>query len=142
MNKLNKTFSFISVCCAILVLSFAVFYIWTTAKKAMLSSCISSVAGEIVEYSHQIGNYAQNGETWYVLTDNEAKSVFSNERITFGGCSKFKSQPQDLTERNLKIAVRRNSEYGYRVIVWSKGFDNVSGTEDDIGSFGDEKIPN
>jgi hypothetical protein len=142
MNKLNKTFSFISVCCAILVFSFAVYYIWTTAKGAMLSSCVSSLAGDVVEYSHEIGNFAQNGETWYVLTDDEVKYVFSNKRITFGSCSTFKSQPQDLKERNLKIAVKKNSEYGYKIIVWSKGFDNISGTEDDISSSWDEKIPN
>ena len=108
----------------------------------MLRSCISSVAGDVVEYSYEIGDFARNGENWYVLTDEEAASIFSNERITFGGCSTFKSQPQDLTERNLKIAVKKNGEQGFEVMVWSKGFDNISGTEDDIGSPWDEEIPN
>jgi hypothetical protein len=142
MNKLNKTFSFISALCIILVFSFGFYSIWTVAQRVMLRSCVSSVAGDVVEYSNYIGNLAQNGDNWYVLTDTETKSVFSNERITFNGCSSLKSQPPDFMERNLKIAIRKNSEYGYRVMVWSRGFDNVSGTEDDIGSSWNEKIPN
>ncbi len=58
--------------------SFAVYYIWTAVKRAMLHSCVSSVASEIAEYSNEIGNFAQNGKNWYVLTDDETKSVFSN----------------------------------------------------------------
>ena len=76
------------------------------------------------------------------MTDDEAKSIFSNQHIAFGGCSSFKSQPQDFNERSFKIAVKGNSEYGYRVMVWSKGFDNVSGTEDAIVSPFGEKIRN
>lgn len=108
----------------------------------MLRSCVSSVASDVVEYSNEIGNFARNDENWYVLTDAEINYVFSNRHITFRGCSRFKSQPQDFSERNFKIAVIKNSEYGYRIMVWSKGFDNVSGTEDDISSSWDEKIPN
>jgi hypothetical protein len=131
MNKLNKTFSFISALCIILVFSFGFYSIWTTAQRVMLRSCVSSVAGAVVEYSNEIDDYARNNVDWHILTDDEAKIIFANEHISFRGCSKFKSQPQDLTEKNPKIAVKKNGEFGYQVIVWSKGFDNMSGTEDD-----------
>lgn len=142
MSKLSKTFSLISAVCAILLFSFVFYYIWTITQRVILRSCISSFIGDVAEYSNQIDDFAQNGENWYVLTDNEAKSVFSNEHISFGGCFNLKSQPQDMKEKNLKIAVRKTSEYGYRIMVWSKGFDNISGTEDDIVSPSDEKVPN
>ena len=142
MSKLSKTFSLISAVCAILLLSFVFYYICITTQKAVLRSCISSVVGDVAEYSNEIGDFARNGENWYVLTDDEAKSVLSNKHLTFGGCFQLKSQPQDMKEKNLKIAVRKNSEYGYSIMVWSKGFDNISGTEDDIVSPSDEKVPN
>jgi len=46
-----------------------------------------------------------------------------------------------LKDNNLKIAVRKNSKSGYMVMVWSKGFDNISGTEDDIVIPYGEKVP-
>lgn len=106
-----------------------------------MRSCVSSVAGDIAEYSAEIRKFAQNAENWYVLTDEEAKIIFSNERITFSDCSKLKSQPQDLTQRNPRIAVKKRGEQSFELLIWSKGFDNISGTEDDIGSSSDEKIP-
>lgn len=141
MSKSNKTFSLISAVVAILILSFVFYYIWIITQRAILRSCISSIVGDVVEHSNQIGDFAQNGENWYVLTDDETESVLSDERISFGNCFQFKSQPQDMKEKKLKLAVRKNSEYGYSVMVWSNGFDNISGTSDDLVIPYGEKVP-
>ena len=140
MHKLSKILTFLSVVFATLLLFFAVSSVWNWTKKNLLSNCVYFVGSDVVEYSPNIRNFAQSSENWYVLTDDEAQSVLVN--IPIQNCSFINSQPQDLKEKRLKIAVRKTSGDGFEIIVWSKGFDNISGTADDIVFPSDEKVPN
>ncbi|CAN5438111.1 hypothetical protein BH10ACI1_BH10ACI1_14210 [soil metagenome] len=119
-----------------MLLSFAFFYIWKITKAEILRECVSSVAGDIVEHWRATEDFSRNSENWYVLTDDEAKSVLSNEMINFDGCRNLTSKPQDMKDKNLKIAFK-----GSKIMVWSRGFDNISGTEDDILMPYGEKVP-
>ena len=141
MNNLNKIFILISTVSVIFILSVVFHKIWISAQRAAIHSCVSSIASDIVEYSNDIGNFAQSRENWYVLTDSQAKEILSDKNINFEDCVQVNSKPQDIKEKTLKIAVRKNSESGFRVMAWSKGFDNTSGTEDDIVSPFGEEVP-
>jgi len=140
MNKLEKTFSLLSVFFAVLIFSFLIYIVWNYAKNSALYSCVYSAGVDLIEYSPELHNLARSSENWYVLTDDEAK--FALKSISFRRCSQSDSQPQDMKERNFKIAVIKSSEYGFRIIVWSRGFDNISGTADDIVFPRHEKVPN
>ena len=101
-------------------------------KTEVLRFCINNTIGDIVEYSFKIGDFARETDKWYVLTDTEIDSVFSNEHIKINYWSSFSVVPQDIKERKLKIAVKKDAQKSYQVMVWSRGFDNISGTDDDI----------
>ncbi len=141
MIRLEKIFSLFSALFAVLIFAFLIYIISNYVKNSMLRSCVSSVESDLAEYSaDKLHNFAQSSESWYVLSDDEAKSALEN--ISPQNCSQSNFQPQDMKERKFKIAVKGNGEHSFRVMVWSKGFDNISGTEDDfIKSFG-EKVPN
>ncbi len=140
MNKIDKIFSLLSALFAVLIISFLALLVWNQAKNYALRSCVHSVGSDVVEYSSELHDFARSSESWYVLTDDEAKSALKD--ISFRDCPQSDSQPQDMKERNFKLAVIKNSEYGFRVIVWSKGFDNISGTSDDIVFPRHEKVSN
>ncbi len=90
----------------------------------------------MVEYSPEIISLARNSESWYVLTDNEAKFALK-KKFSKNQCSQLSSKPQDINEEKLKIAVKKTGE----IIVWSSGFDNISGTVDDIVFPNGENVP-
>lgn len=141
MNNLNKIFVFISAASIIFILSVVFHKIWVSAQRAALHSCMSNIVGDIVEHSNEIGNFAQSSKNWYVLTDGQVKAILLDERVKFEDCSQLNSKPQDMKEKTFRVAVRKNSEYGFSVMAWSKGFDNISGTENDIVIPYDEKVP-
>ncbi|HXG86159.1 MAG TPA: hypothetical protein VNI84_19215 [Pyrinomonadaceae bacterium] len=140
MIKLEKIFSLFSALFAVLIFSFLIYIVWSYAKNSALHSCVYSIGSDVVEYSSEIGSFARSSENWYVLTDDETKSALKN--ISFQNCSQSNSQPQDMKERKFKIAVKGNGGHSFEVMVWSKGFDNISGTSDDIVFPVGEKVPN
>lgn len=139
MKTINTTFKFFTSFFVIGIFGFLAFSIWNHTKDSALRSCIYSATGDITEHSKLISDFAKSSDTWYILNDEEAQRVLAE--ISFRDCSLSGSQPKDMKERNLKIAVRKNSEFGYSVMAWSRGFDNISGTDDDIYGFFNEKPP-
>jgi hypothetical protein len=117
---------------AILVISIVfcgAYFALKKVKESILLSCVYSVGDVLVEYSN-ITTFAKDDADWYVLTDGEADSFLSKHKV--GDCQCFGSKPQDISYKKYQIAVRRSGESSFHVKVWSKGFDNISGTDDDL----------
>jgi hypothetical protein len=139
MTLVKKILSLIPTICVAGILVFFGFIAWNSIHRELLRQCISSIAGEIVEHSHQIENFPPADNSLYVLSDGQTASVFSE--IKPPQCHFAGTVPLDITNRNLRIAIRGNKNGGFLIIVWSRGFDNISGTEDDIIDPRDEKVP-
>lgn len=137
---MSKTLNFLSVLFAGFVFCFVLYIGWNWFQKNQLESCVYYVNADVVEYATEISKLSSTQGKWYVLTDEEAKSVLTNKNINFD-CSGISPLPNDIKERNLKIAVLKSAEHSsYRVRVWSRGFDDISGTDDDIGFPSNENI--
>ncbi len=139
MNRLSKIFSLLSALFVIVIVIFLVVTLWNKTENAALHSCISYVAGDLAEHPKEIIKFAPDNEDWNVINEEEAKKILKN--VTFGDCPDPNSQPKDMKEKNLKIAVKKNDKHSFEIMVWSRGFDNISRTDDDIVSPYGEKPP-
>lgn len=137
MITTNNIFKFFTAFFVISIVGILSFSIWNYSKNYEFRSCIYYATGDIVEHSRSVSDFAKNKENWYILNDEETRKVLSE--ISFKDCSFSGSQPKDIKEKNLKVAVKKNSEFGFTVKAWSRGFDNISGTDDDIFGSLDEK---
>ncbi|HEX8736116.1 MAG TPA: hypothetical protein VF721_12385 [Pyrinomonadaceae bacterium] len=108
----------------------AVYFSWHQAKTENLLDCVSSVGNAIVEYS-SIGKFARDDGNWYVLSETEVDNLL--ESFSIADCPEgFAGLPSDIREKKYRMAVRKTGRSQYDVRVWSNGFDNISGTRDDI----------
>jgi hypothetical protein len=138
--KFKKSLTSIIIAISSILLAFVTSYLALNfLQRESLQSCVNEVGSDIVEYSKSLPKLTKNDGSWYVLNAVEAKAILSNE--IKNPCSKFNFQPQDMTNNEYQIAVRGLSGSSYEVIVWSKGFDNISGTKDDIIFPSGEKPP-
>ena len=121
----NKAFS-IGLFIVFIITSFLVL---RGLQTRILFECVQGVGSDIVEYSN-FHTLVKNSPDWYVLTRDEADRVIT--QAPNEDCGSFFSRPQDMVDKKLEIAVKSSRDSFYQVTVWSKGFDNISGTEDDI----------
>lgn len=117
-----------------------------TLQRARLRSCVYQVAGDITENSHKLYELGPgNGDWstrsgWYTLNAEERAAVLSE--IPHTNCATDGSPRADAVNKSMEIAVLRDkAKQGYMIMVWLRGPDNVSGTDDDVLAFPDDKPP-
>ena len=111
---------------------------WKAARYAALRSCVNSTASDAVEY----GEFGDLGEVdrWHVLSEEEASRILIKTHR--GDCNFKLEPPADMNARRFKVAIRKTGDGSFNVRVWSNGFDNIGGTEDDIVSpYGEKALP-
>jgi hypothetical protein len=110
---------------------FLVIYVsWNQARRSNLLSCVYTVGDNIVEYS-DIAKFVRDDENWYVLSEKEAAGLLESY-ADFDCPAGLGELPPDIRERKYAMAVRKTGRSQYEVRVWSNGFDDIAGTDDDI----------
>ncbi|CAN5214161.1 hypothetical protein BH20ACI2_BH20ACI2_03970 [soil metagenome] len=66
---------------------------------------------------------------WKQLSDADARILLSE--TTPGDCGRTQDITRDLWGRKVHVALRNSSEV-MKVIVWSDGYDGITGTDDDL----------
>jgi hypothetical protein len=125
----------------ILALSLILIFVGLPAlQRQRLSSCVYWLGGDLAENSHKLDKLGPGDGNWYTLNAEEGATVLSE--IPYTNCANDGSPLSDTVNKSMEIAIQRDkAKQGYTVMVWLKGPDNRSGTDDDVLAFPDDRPP-
>ena len=134
MNKPKPTIEKIYLTLSIIFLSillptgiYFVYSNWINARNGAYLSCLASIANEIDKNKSTLSIDANN--KWNILSAKETDEIFS--KIQPYDCSNPANPSNDLWNNKIQVAARKSDD-GTKIIVWSKGSDKISQTEDDL----------
>jgi hypothetical protein len=110
---------------------------WKEMNETAYMSCLGSVSSAI-KNSKSLDEFASNQPNWKILSEDETALLIQN--IRGGDCVQSDNQTLDLWNRQIKVALKKQSDK-ISFVVWSSGADGISGTTDDIVFPEYEKVP-
>ena len=106
---------------------YLLYFGWFSLKEGAYSSCLASIANDINKNRHEI--ILNKSNEWKILSEKETDEILS--KIEGGDCPHTPDLAVDPQNNRIQIAARKIDDE-VEIIVWSKGCDEVSRTEDDI----------
>ena len=126
---IQKYFFAAFVVVSITLFGWLVWYTWHTMRVTAYDSCLASLM-KVIQRQASAQVIAARSDDWHILSTEEFDAVMTNVRGT--DCGGFNDPKLDFYGNRINIALRRgNKDQWPNVIVWSNGWDGVSGTNDD-----------